>query len=259
MMRAQAAATECKQKLGDIGNGLINYAGLHKAFPKGTIGPNDLPPEKRLSWFTRNWGFMVQGERLNLNEDQPWDSEGNLDPKATVFESGPTLMNVGEIAVGIWRQVRCPADDNPGIVGKIGITNYVGITGIGGDYAATLPISDPWAGFFGYDRKCRREDITNGLSKTMAVAETRTDNGPWTAGGRPTVRGLDQDRSAYLGKEGQFNSGHYSRSFFTRTKDSYTTNILFADGSVRSFTDDIDPATFGGMATIHAPIGGQGE
>jgi prepilin-type processing-associated H-X9-DG protein len=87
----------------------------------------------------------------------------------------------------------------------------------------------------------------------MAVAETLADNGPWTAGGVPTVRGLDQTGVAYLGKCGQFNSDHFSRSYFTWAKHSNSTNILFADGSVRSFTEEMDPRTFEAMATIHGP------
>jgi prepilin-type processing-associated H-X9-DG protein len=165
------------------------------------------------------------------------------------------LMDDGEVSVGYWQPFICPAAPDPSITGTISSTNYVGIAGIGGNYAASLPITDPWAGVFGYDRRCKETDITNGLSNTMAVAETLLDNGPWTAGGRPTVRGLDQASLPYLGMEAQFNSGHFTRSHFTWTKQSYTSNILFADGSVRSFADDMDAATFEAMATIHGANG----
>ena len=191
-------------------------------------------------WHLRNQAHLL------LDKTTAWNDAENLHPKAE-------FMDIGEQPIGIDTQLRCPADASPGLLGDIGITNYVGIAGVGGDYAATLPISDPWAGLFGYERKCAVTDITKGLSSTMAVSETLVDNGPWTAGGRPTVRGLDQHGLPYLGKDGQFNSAHYSRSYFTWTKHSYTTNILFADGSVRPFADDIDPATFEAMATIHGP------
>jgi prepilin-type processing-associated H-X9-DG protein len=189
---------------------------------------------------------------LLVDQRKSWEEGENLHPKAE-------FMDIGEQSIGIDPELRCPADARPGVFGEIGITNYVGISGIGGDYAASLPISDLWAGLFGYERKCMITDVTKGLSNTMAVAETITDNGPWTAGGRPTVRGLDQAGSPYLGKDGQFNSGHYSRSYFTWSKHSYTTNILFADGSVCSFADDIDPATFEAMATIHSSAKPEGK
>ena len=43
---------------------------------------------------------------------------------------------------------------------------------------------------WGYDRRTRPEDVSRGLAETMLLAETALDNGPWTAGGPPTVRGI---------------------------------------------------------------------
>jgi prepilin-type processing-associated H-X9-DG protein len=244
--RVLSASLQCKQNLKGIGPSLEWYSASNAGrFPLATVPNAQLSPEKRLSWLVETWHLRNQAHLL-LNKAKAWNDAENLHPKAE-------FMDVGEQPIGIDTQLRCPADASPGFLGDIGVTNYVGIAGIGGDYAASLPIADPWSGIFGYDRICRPKDITNGLSNIMAVAETLTDNGPWTAAGRPTVRGLDQDGLPYLGKDGQFNSGHYTRSYFTWTKHSYTTNILFADGSVRPFADDIDPATFEAMATIHGP------
>ena len=80
-----------------------------------------------------------------------------------------------------------------------GVTHYVGIAGVG-EEAAQLPTDHPRAGIFGYDRKVSHENIKDGLSLTMTVVETATANGPWTAGGRATVRGLDPNDPPYLGK-----------------------------------------------------------
>src|SRR5439155_9400374 len=144
-----------------------------------TLTNADLSPDKRLSWLVETWHLTNQGALL-LDKKQPWDEGDNLHPTAE-------FMGIGKQSIGIDNELRCPANGALGVFGDVGITNYVGISGIGGDYAANLPISDPWAGFFGYDRKCTVTDVTKGLSNTMAVAETSTDKGRWTEGGRLTV------------------------------------------------------------------------
>jgi prepilin-type processing-associated H-X9-DG protein len=249
--RLSARNVECQYNLKNIGSGLNAYTDTKPYWPYGTVPNNNLPPEKRLSWYVEAWKFFDQST-LVMEMDKSWDSPNNLEPMARDMEGG-------EYPVGYWKAFSCPAAPDVSLTGAVSATNYVGISGIGGDYAATLPVSDPWAGLFGYDRRCKETDITNGMSNTMAVAETLQDNGPWTAGGRPTVRGLDQSGPPYLGKAGQFNSAHYTLSYFTWSKHSYSTNILFADGSVRSFTDDMDASTLEAMATIHRRPNGKGD
>jgi prepilin-type processing-associated H-X9-DG protein len=104
--------------------------------------------------------------------------------------------------------------------------------------AAELPLHYPLVGVFGYDRQTRFSDI-DGISTTMMVVETAHKNGAWTAGGFATVRGLDPDGRVYIGKSGQFSSGHRHGS-----------NALFADGSVRFLNDSTEPKLFEAMATI---------
>jgi prepilin-type processing-associated H-X9-DG protein len=250
--RILSANLQCKDNLKGIGVELDWYCQSTNRFISATVPNPDLPPERRLSWLFELYYSYGQAS-MNLDRKKAWDAPENSDPKALFMGSSK------EHPIATLPQFRCPSDSGPGMRGTIGITNYVGIAGLGADYAASLPITDPWSGIFGYERICRPKDVTNGLSNTMAVTETLQDNGSWTAGGSPTVRGLDQHGLPYLGKDGQFNSNHYSRSYFTWTKHSYTTNILFADGSVRSFADDIDPAVFEAMATIHAPAKPNGE
>jgi prepilin-type processing-associated H-X9-DG protein len=124
----------------------------------------------------------------------------------------------------------------------------VGIAGVGRD-AAELSQNYPGVGVFGYDRKTKLADITDGASTTMIVAETAWKNGPWTAGGFPTVRGLEANGMSYLGKDGQFSGMHRSGSSFFFMGE-YATNILFVDGSVRSFAESLDPRILEAMATI---------
>ena len=74
--------------------------------------------------------------------------------------------------------------------------------------AAELPRGDPLAGIFGYDRIVRREDLTAGATQTLLATETARDNGPWTAGGSPTVRGLDPTDAPYIGPGRPFGGMH---------------------------------------------------
>jgi prepilin-type processing-associated H-X9-DG protein len=133
----------------------------------------------------------------------------------------------------------CPAFPNMPPEGEPTPTHYLGVAGIGPD-AIHLPLDDPKAGVFGNERRVNEKDVKDGLATTLIVMETATDNGPWTAGGNPTVRGLDPYRSPYLGDHGQFSSRHRPR----------VTNALFADGSVRSLSDAINPQVLEALATI---------
>ena len=125
--------------------------------------------------------------------------------------------------------------------------SYVGMAGLGRD-ASLLPCSDPKAGVFGYDRKTKFADVTDGHSTTIMVIETNFENGPWGAGGFSSVRGIDHEGSAYLGTAGQFGSFHRTQEallFYPKCS-----NCAYVDGSARYITETIDSEVFEAMATI---------
>ena len=76
----------------------------------------------------------------------------------------------------------------------------------------------------------------------MMVLETAYENGPWLAGGFPTVRGLDPDVEYYCGRGRPFGGIH-----------SGIVNILYVDGSVREQTDKTPGKVFRAEAMIHLP------
>jgi hypothetical protein len=123
----------------------------------------------------------------------------------------------------------------------------VGVAGVGAD-AASRPAGYPGIGLFGHDRKTRRQDLKDGAETTMMASETNWKNGPWTAGGYPTVRGLVPSGQPYFGPGGQFDSGHRG-GLAVRGAPSIT-NAVFADCSVRSLTDSTSPEVFKALATI---------
>jgi prepilin-type processing-associated H-X9-DG protein len=204
-----------------------------------TVRSPSLLPQERLGWYADLAPFVEQWG-IEFDRSKPWDSAENL---------SPTLHGIGipdcRGPIGTFKVLVCPSnpkqsDESPGLA------HYVGISGLG-DMAAELDADYPGAGMLGYERKLKFEDITDGVSNTMMIAETSWDNGPWTAGGFATVRGLAFNGMPYFGKNGQFCAVH-RRSILTN--GPMLTNIVFADGSVRSFSETIEPKVFEAMATI---------
>jgi hypothetical protein len=149
------------------------------------------------------------------------------------------MDNNREEIIGHMKILLCPANPNRAEDDTPGVTHYVGVAGVGED-AARLPLDHPRAGVFGYDRQTRLEDLRRGGRKTLLVIETATNNGPWTAGGPATVRGLDPEGLPYLGAEGQFSSRHLPR----------VTHALFADGAVHPLSSRLSSQVLEALATI---------
>jgi hypothetical protein len=233
-VREAAGRVQCQNNLRSLGLGIQNYRDYAGHFPPGTVENLALPPDHRLSWHVDLYGFMIGGEKLLLDRGLPWDAEENRDPKYSVSKDNNRIEVIGQVA---W--LTCPSNPNRAAPRTTGLTHYVGVAGVGED-AALLPVEDPRAGVFGYDRKTRLEDIKDGTSTTLLVVETARDNGPWTAGGRATVRGLDPDLGAYLGHDGQFGSRHRGA----------VTNVVFVDASVKTLRTGMAPGLFEALATI---------
>jgi prepilin-type processing-associated H-X9-DG protein len=234
-VREAAARIRCLNNVKQLGFAVRNYHETYGHFPSGTVPHADLPPDRRLSWATEVWpAFLEGGTKSLLDKSQPWDAEGNCPPRCLVRVSTET-GEMRESQWGVLASFLCPA--GPARVGPNlpCATSYLGVAGIGED-AAELPLGDPRAGFFGYDRRLSDKDIPDGAATTLMLAEA-TDGGPWTAGGKATVRGLESGRP-YLGKGGQFASRHRS------------TNVAFADGSVRPLTAAVSPQVLEALATV---------
>jgi prepilin-type processing-associated H-X9-DG protein len=241
ILRAREAAnrTHCANNLRSMDLAVHNFHDTFGRFPYATVRCPTLVPEERLSWYVDLMPFVEQ-EGMEFDKNKVWSCPENIRPKChgvgtPVFEG---------VAVNVIN--RCPS--NPNQSEEIpNPTHYVGITGLG-DNAAELDKDYPGVGILGYDRKVKFEDITDGTSTTMLVAETGWKNGPWTAGGFPTARGLLSNGLPYLGKNGQFTSVHRTGGIFS--SGSMVTNVLFADGSVRPLGESVGARTFEALATI---------
>jgi prepilin-type processing-associated H-X9-DG protein len=230
-LREKSHRDTCADNLRQIGVALNAYAADHRdRFPPGTVPNPALPPEQRLSWLAGILPF--------LSEKAPGGLKGpELAGKIDYRQAWDAPANAGAGAAGV-RLFRCPSDPSYAPQSRPGLTNYVGLAGVGPD-AAALDKKDPRAGFFGYDRTITREDVTAGLSYTMAVAETARDLGRWAAGGPATVRGLDPDEELYAGPGRPFGGLHRG-----------ALNVLWADGSVRFVDASVSPHLFRAQATL---------
>jgi prepilin-type processing-associated H-X9-DG protein len=242
-VRAAAACSECRINLMQMAFGFSDYHACNGSFPPGTIPNADLSPERRLSWLVGGWSYFGDGQvELLLDMQGAWDDEGNRLPQIEYLDypNGWKRRPLGD-----FRTFLCPS--NPARTSPPP-THYVGVAGVGPD-AAAWGVGYPNNGVFGYDRRTKLEDITDGATTTMLLIETNRDNGPWTAGGPSTVRGLDPAGGPYPGAGGQFGSGHRGTAGGS-PRPPYATNVLFADGSVRSLTDGVRPEVFEALATI---------
>lgn len=227
-IRESANKATCVSRLKGIGCDLYNYHEDHHFFPEGTIQSSSLPPEKRFSWLAGlSWGG---GQGFLLNRTKSWDEEENRNVRVTI--NGQIEENF------LHRHVLCPSNPRQGEPGWPNNTHFVGIAGLGKD-VATRPLNSPEIGCFGYDRKISLKDIKDGAGNTIIVAETAWEIGPWTAGGHPTVRGLDPDGLPYLGPKSQFGGNHRGGA-----------NFCFADCSIRFLKETIDPKVLEALSTI---------
>jgi prepilin-type processing-associated H-X9-DG protein len=229
-LRQNSDRVGCIDHLRQIGVALNKYADTQERFPTATIYSRSLSPEHRLSWMAEMVPLLAEGTpkakryqdlARTIDRTKGWDDPANATPLATRV---PIFL--------------CPAHPHQESARPPGLTSYVGIAGIGPD-AANLPREGPHAGMFGYDRGIRRREVQRGISHTMMLVETAKDNGPWLAGGYPTVRSLAPDEEHYLGVGRPF-GGLHPRG----------TNVLWVDGSVRTESDATPAEVFRAQATL---------
>lgn len=235
LLQDKSQRAECTNNLRQIGQSVHAYGDTHEGrFPSGTVPNAELPPQSRLSWQSAILAHLAAGTPAGkkwqtlsgeISLKDAWDAPRNV---------GFSQMNVPVFLCPTLRSLSTEST---------GLTSYVGIAGVGAD-AALFTRNDPRAGFFGYDRVLTAADMSSGTSATMMAVETARDNGPWLAGGPPTVRGLDPSVGSYIG---------YGHPFGGLHRDGL--NVLWADGSVRLVTEEIALPEFRAMARIHRDAG----
>lgn len=219
-MRGAAGRTQCSDHLKQLGCGLHNFHGAHNKMPLAIATPTvDLPTEHCMSWWVELLPQMEQWGKLPIDLSKPWYAHENR------------LLADAEI----WYAL-CPAGDAKQAEGRW-LTHYVAVLGVGKD-SGSRPVGDPTRGAMSFRHQATFDDVKDGLSNTIFVAETNYKNGCWIAGGYPTARGLDPEGPHYLGRNGQF--GCHPNSAI----------VGMADGSVRGISYNMSPRVFEALATI---------
>lgn len=213
--REAARRSQSKNNLKQIGLAMYNYESTFEHFPAGTVENEDLEVDQRLSWMVSILPYMDQSGLYNqINQDEGFTSETNQPLLETPIV---TYMSPGYSPDGF-------------------STHYVGIGGLTAD-GPTAKLPSEIAGFFGYDRKTRMRDVTDGISNTVVVAESNGLSGPWGQGGPATVVPFTQQ--PYIngpdGVGGPFRGGCH---------------FLMGDGAVRFVSENIDPSVVEKLATI---------
>jgi hypothetical protein len=174
--------------------------------------------------------YVGHGDLYNsINFDKSWTEGENIRAAFTVV---PAFLNPADPR-STWDGYPFPG---------MALSHFAGMSGVEDGrnvVAAELPRSDPRAGIFGYERIARNEEITDGTSQTIMIVGTGAVVAPWIQGGGATIRGARQqvfDKHSGIGSKGLSKPGTY---------------VLFADGSARIISADIDPAVFKAMCTMH--------
>jgi len=215
--RAAARRVQSMNNMKQLGLAMHIYHDLMNEFPAGTVANKDLEPDQRLSW-----GYTVlpyleqQAFHDTIDGNKGWQDEANSNAVATML---PLFVD--------------PSQSGPR--SNPSSSDYVAMAGVGED-AALLPNGHPKAGIFGYNRKCRLADITDGTSNTMMITTASQPTASFLAGGRETIRGFSQ--SPYLNGPDGIGSPHRGVIL-----------VLMADGSVRSVATTIEESVLEAIAT----------
>lgn len=220
VVKVQVTSRELQgvENLRRIGGALNRYYDSHTGFPPATRDPAALKPEQRLSWMAELLPMYSSGKKQlspyeslmeAIDHSKGWDDPANKQALNTVLRLYQTPLH---------------PDYDPRQIP--GVTHFVGISGIGPD-AAFLSRRESRAGMFGHDRGVVRDEIERGQSLTLFVLETAFENGPWLAGGRPTVRDVPEQGKKLIGVGEPFGGISPGK-----------VQGLWVDGSVRAFRDD---------------------
>jgi len=231
--RESARREQCSNNLKQLGLGTANYSDVYRGWlPYGTWQNHQLVPERRLSWAVGIAAYLEQIYFL-FKFGESWDHSGNLPPMIQYRDVNEAPVIV---PAPYHRILMCPSRTLPEIRG-LSATAYVGPAGLGLEAPARAS-DDVRNGIWGYDRQSAMSHVADGLGQTILFLETSRDNGPWTAGGPPTVRGFMEERAL-------FGSGRPFGGFHPNGCQA-----ALVDGSVQFLSIDIDPLVFAGFFTI---------
>lgn len=222
---------QCQNRLKLLAISVHNHLDAHPAGMVGTVVTSAPEPEDRLSLHVSLLPYL-EADHLyrQLDLKQPWHA-----------------FHHEEIVRQRLAQLFCGSDHRSGPE-YINITHYVGITGVGED-SPDLHLKHSRAGYFSHGRPTKLADVVDGTSNTLLFLETQEDNGPWAAGGRPTLRCIDSSNPTPLGSRNGFGIVH-SDTRMNWGNIKVSANLAMVDGSVRRISREISGQFLADLATL---------
>lgn len=222
--REAARRAQSSNNLKQIGLALHNFHSAFDQFPQGTLPSKKLKPEQRQSWLVPLLPYLDQQAVYN---------EMNVNPRESAAWDDDDLQDAIRLKFSVFVN---PSHEQGFEDGEPTTIDYAGWAGVGKD-APTEKCKPEKKGIFGYDRATRIAEIVDGMSNTVMVSDvTAEGRGPWAQGGTATIRALTT-KPYVNGPDGI--GGPHKGGF----------NVLFADGSVRFVSEDIDEDVLEGLAT----------
>jgi prepilin-type N-terminal cleavage/methylation domain-containing protein/prepilin-type processing-associated H-X9-DG protein len=230
--REAARRSQCKNNLKQIGLALQNQLDAEKAFAAGCTGCKTTP-KKQLAWSAMILTFVEETALQRLvNRDQAYNSTANRLAAQTIIP----LYNCPSTAISPDRPGPTTGDANnngqwdPG--DELAYTDYGGMFGCGNP---ALPLGN---GILIFDRRIGPKQISDGMSKTIIVAE---DTG---RGGRY--------QSAWIDGENCFDV--IRKINFTQNNEIWSdhpggAHVALADGSVHFLEEELDTVVLFGLCT----------
>ncbi len=175
--REAARRTQCKNNMMQIGLALNNYMMAHEVLPPGT--QNDTGPIQskegagyHMSWITQILPYL---EQQNVYT--------HIDFNKSAYDPANAPARQQRINVFL-----CPSDGSSGVSPTAGATSYCGIHN---DFETPIDVNQNGVLFL--NSSIRYEQITDGSSNTIYVAECRLNTGSdlgWMSGTRSSLRNL---------------------------------------------------------------------
>jgi prepilin-type N-terminal cleavage/methylation domain-containing protein/prepilin-type processing-associated H-X9-DG protein len=246
VQRVREAANRllCQNNLRQLGLALHNYHGTYRRFPPAyeAVGLNSGP----------GWGTLL----LPYLEQE---ALGRQVPKGSPFWGGSravsTAVDGGQTSLSIFR---CPSDSGPILnadQGNFAVSNYRATCGTN---PTTIYTADADMGGVMYQRsRVRIRDVIDGTSNTTVVGEGKYDVPRRVSTGNALSSGLWCGMSGTYPVPGVGNyvwvdnvmwptggNPSWARDYVDEAFNSNHTDLvhfLFADGSVRGFSAQIDP------------------
>ena len=237
--REAARQTSCKNNMMQLGLALHNYEYHFESLPPGVTNP-DGPIRNEAQGIHVGWIVKI----LPYLEERAVFQRFN--------QAAGTYAAENSEARGAWiPPLRCPSDpvvrgpDDDGVPGS----SYAGC-----HHDEEAPIDDDNNGLLFLNSRVRYSDIFDGSSHTILLGEAipGEDDLGWASGTRATLRNtgeLVKNRFYVSGLQGPPNveqpaEGPLYVGGFGGFHAGDMANFTFADGSVRSISQNIDPAVF---------------